>query len=276
MQTDLVPDVLIEGLIFPEGPRWHNHQFYFSDMNDGKVICADLSGNTRTLIDMPGPCSGLGWRPDGTLLVVSMLDRCLMSWDGAQLHLVCDLYDLATYHCNDMVVDALGRAYIGNFGFDLNSGQPLKTAEIIMVTPDGNARVVADGLRFPNGTVITPDQQTLIVGQTFGKCLTSFDIQPDGSLENQREWAPLPGIYPDGICLDTQNGIWVACPRTATVYRVEQGGKITHSIKVKTNAYACMLGGEDRRTLFIATSGTSHRSGRIETVQVEIPGAGLP
>lgn len=273
---DPIPKVLIEDLLFPESPRWHNNKFYFSDMNDQKVLCSDLEGNIEVVVDMPGSCSGIGWRPDGTMLIVSMLDRALMSWDGKNLDLVCDMYNMAAYHCNDMVVDNQGRAYIGNFGFDLNTGEDTKPAEIIMVEPDGKASIVADNLLFPNGIVITPDGKTLIVGQTYGSCLTAFDIQPDGTLENSRKWADLPMIAPDGICLDAEGAIWVACPGTAKVYRVKEGGEITHTIPVKTNAYACMLGGEDRKTLFICTSGPTHRSGKIEIVKVEVPGAGLP
>lgn len=276
VSPDLVPTVLVDGLFFPESPRWHDNEFFFSDMNDGRVLACDLEGNLRKIIDMPGPCSGLGWRPDGTLLIVSMQDRCLMSWDGITLDVVADLYDMATYHCNDMVVDKKGRAYIGNFGFDLGNRNAVTPAEIIMVQPDGRAQVVADNLLFPNGTVITPDDKTLIVGQTFGACLTSFDIKDDGLLGPPQVWAELPGIFPDGICLDEAGGIWLACPHTHNVVRVEKGGKITNVIPVKTNAYACMLGGPDRKTLFIATSGTTYKSGKIETVRVSVPGAGLP
>ncbi len=276
IDPDLTPSPLIEGLIFPEGPRWHNNKFYFSDMNDGKVICSDLEGKTQTIINMPGPCSGIGWRPDGLLLIVSMLDRCLMSWDGENLETVSELHNMASYHCNDMVVDTQGRAYIGNFGFDLNTGEKPKPAELIMVEPDGNAQIVADNLMFPNGTVITPDEKTLIVAQTYGACLTSFDIKEGGTLGSPQTWADIPGLYPDGICLDEKGGIWVACPATAKVYRVEKGGNITHVIPVKTNAYACMLGGPDKQDLFIATSGNTYRSGKIEVVRVDFPGAGLP
>ncbi|MBU1195810.1 MAG: SMP-30/gluconolactonase/LRE family protein [Proteobacteria bacterium] len=277
LPADFETRTLVDGLLFPESPRWHDNIFYFSDMNDGRVIRTDLQGNTSMVLEMPGPCSGIGWRPDGTLLVVSMQDRRLMSWDGQTLEMVCDMYSLATYHCNDMVVDKKGRAYVGNFGFDLGDRTHIKPAEIIMVNLDGTPEVVADNLLFPNGTVITPDDKTLIVGQTFGHCLTAFDIKSDGRLGAPQMWAKLPDtIHPDGICLDTEGGIWVACPGTACVYRVEQGGRITDTIPVKTNAYACMLGGHDGTTLFIATSGNTYRSGKIETVRVNIPGAGLP
>lgn len=268
--------VLIDGLMFPEGLRWHGNRLYFSDMNDSKVMSVDLQGDLETIIQMPGPCSGLGWEPDGSLLVVSMLDRCLMRCNGNELALVSDLFDMAAFHCNDMVVDQRGRAYIGNFGFDLSSGAPPQTAEIIMVAPGGNARVVARVMHFPNGSVITPGHQTLIVAETYGACLTAFDIREDGILENRRIWAHIPGAAPDGICLDAKGGIWVASPVGSHLLRVVQGGEVTHRIPVKTRAYACMLGGNDRTTLFVATSGNKRRSGKIEVVQVEIPGAGLP
>jgi sugar lactone lactonase YvrE len=275
-KIDKTPKTLIDGLMFPEGPRWHDNKLYFSDMNDCKVMAVDLKGNLETILEMEGPCSGLGWRPDGCLLIVSMLDRRLMKWDGKELTLVCDLYEMATYHCNDMVVDAKGRAYIGNFGFDLSSGVPPKSAEIIKVNLDGTATVVGDEMQFPNGSVITPDHKTIIVAETYGACLTAFDIKEDGTLENRRNWANLVGAAPDGICLDAEGGIWVASPISSEVLRVVEGGKVTHNIPVQTQAYACMLGGEDRKTLFIATSGNTMRSGKIEIVQVDTPGIGLP
>lgn len=268
--------VLIEGLMFPEGPRWHDNKLYFSDMNACKVMSVDLCGKLETIVELPGPCSGIGWRPDGCMLIVSMLDRCLMSWDGNELSLVCNLHEMAAFHCNDMVVDSKGRAYIGNFGFDLSSGAPPKSAELIRVDPDGSATIAAQNMKFPNGSVITPDNKTFIVAETYGACLTAFDIKEDGTLENRRTWADLAGTAPDGICLDARDGIWVASPISSEVLRVVEGGQVTHKIGVKTQAYACMLGGEDRKTLFIATSGNTRGSGKIEVVQVDIPGAGLP
>jgi sugar lactone lactonase YvrE len=182
-----------------------------------------------------------------------------------------------------MVVDKLGRAYIGNFGFDLAANMPVEPAEIVLVTPDGIARIVAEELFFPNGTVITPDDQTLIVAETWGNCLTAFDIEPDGTLKNRRTWARLPNVYPDGICLDSDGAIWVAAPYPGEVMRVQEGGNITHRLNVATKPYACMLGGPERRTLFICTAGSSDPNearaqpgGKIEIIDVEIPGAGRP
>ena len=271
--------IFLEGLKFPEGPRWHDEKLWFSDMNAKKVMTVDLQGNTETIIEMEDSPSGLGWLPDGTLLIVSMEDERLLRLDADGLKEFADLSSLATYRCNDMVVDKKGRAYVGNFGFSLQN-EEFKPAEIILVTPDGNAQIAADNMVFPNGTVITPDDKTLIVAESYGNRLTAFDILEDGLLEGRRIWAEMPSRIPDGICLDAEGGIWVASPGTGKVFRVLEGGKVTHEVKGSNQAFACMLGGIDRRTLFVATSTafdqTGQVEGRIETVRVEIPGAGLP
>ncbi len=275
--------VLLDGLVFGEGPRWHDGKLWFSDMHAHRVMTVNLDGKTETIAEVPGQPSGLGWLPDGRLLVVSMTDRRLLRLDPDGLTEAADLRELASYHCNDMVVDRQGRAYIGNFGFDFIARQPFAPAEIVLVTPDGNARVVADEMAFPNGSVITPDGRTLIVGETYGSRLTAFDIKPDGSLTGRRVWAQLEQAVPDGICLDAEGAIWVASPMSAEVLRVREGGEVPHRIKVSTQAYACMLGGPERRTLFVLTAETTNpdearakKSGRVETVEVDVPGAGLP
>jgi sugar lactone lactonase YvrE len=247
------------------------------------VMTVDLTGHSDKIVKVENSPSGLGWLPDGRLLIVSMTDRRLLRLDPGGLMEIADLGELASFHCNDMVVDTLGRAYIGNFGFDLAAGMPVEPAEIVMVTPDGTARVVAEELYFPNGTVITPDDRTLIVAETWGNCLTAFDIKSDGTLKNRRTWAGLPDVYPDGICLDSDGAIWVAAPYPGEVIRVREGGNITHRINVTTKPYACMLGGSERCTLFVCTSGPSDpdaartgSNGKIEMIDVEIPAAGRP
>jgi sugar lactone lactonase YvrE len=275
--------ILLDGLLFPEGPRWHAGKLWFSDMQELHVMTLDLDGNSEKIVKVKNSPSGLGWFPDGRLLVVSMTDRRLLRLDPIGLVEIADLRELASFHCNDMVVDKKGRAYIGNFGFDLVAGEPVKPAEIILVTPAGDARVVAEGLLFPNGMVITPDEQTLIVAETWGNCLTAFDIEPDGSLKNRHDWAKLAEVYPDGICLDAEGAIWIAAPHPGEVLRVQQGGNVTHRLNVSTKPYACMLGGPNRRILFVCTAESSDPTqarqkagGKIETVEVEIPGAGRP
>jgi len=274
---------LLEDLTFAEGPRWHEGKLWFSDMHDHVVRTVDASGRSEVVTKVPGDPSGLGWLPDGRLLVVSMRDRRLLRLDSGGLSEVADLSGLATYHCNDMVVDALGRAYIGNFGYDLHGAGERQKAALILVTPAGDARVVADNLEFPNGTVITPDGGTLIIGETMGKRLTAFDIEADGSLCRRRTWAQFEDLLPDGICLDADGAIWVASPISHAVVRVAEGGEILQRIPLATQSFACMLGGPERRTLHICTAETSDpataqtlRTGRIETALVDVAGAGLP
>ena len=275
--------ILLEDLYFPEGPRWHDEKLWFSDMQGCHVMTVDLDGNSQKIAAVEASPSGLGWLPDGRLLVVSMADRRLLCLDSDELVEIADLTKLASFHCNDMVVDKKGRAYIGNFGFDLAANAAVKPAEIVLVTPDGNARIVAEDVYFPNGTVITPDDRTLIVAETWGNCLTAFDIEPDGTLNNRRTWAKLKGVYPDGICLDAEGAIWVAAPHPGEVLRVQEGGNVMQRLSVSTKPYACMLGGFDRRTLFICTAGSlnpgevrAKPGGKIEFAEVEVPGAGLP
>ena len=275
--------VLTGGLAFPEGPRWRDGKLFFSDMHAHQVLAVDMAGKREVVCEVPARPSGLGWSPDGRMLVVSMTDRKLMRLDRDGLKTVADLSKLAPFDCNDMVVDARGRAYVGNFGFDLHANAQPRGTTLVMVAPDGIARIVAEEMMFPNGMAITPDGKTLIAGETFGRRLTAFDIGADGSLTNRRVWAELGNSPPDGICLDAENAIWVACPTMSEVIRVKQGGEVAERIKVETDAFACMLGGADGRTLFVATAPNSDpekcrasRNGRIETMQVEVPRAGLP
>jgi sugar lactone lactonase YvrE len=212
-----------------------------------------------------------------------MVDRKLLRLEPEGLVEHADLSSFATYHCNDMVVDEQGRAYVGNFGSDLSVGGMPRPAALMLVTPDGDSRVVAQDLLFPNGSAITPDGKTLIVGESFGARLTAFDIEPDGGLSNQRLWAQLSGAIPDGCCIDAEGAIWVASPPTREVLRVREGGEVTHRVSTEQLAIACMLGGENRRTLFVLTAPSLDeqecqklRAARIETLEVEIPGAGLP
>jgi sugar lactone lactonase YvrE len=276
------PEVLLSGLRFPEGPRWRDGKLWFSDMHACEVRSVDLDGRSEVVVRVANEPSGLGWLPDGRLLVVSMQDRRLLRVDDGELTVVADLSPLAPFHCNDMVVDTQGRAYVGNFGSDVLAGEKLKPTCLILVHPDGRTRVVAEDLWFPNGTVITPDGRTLVVGESYAARLSAFDVAEDGGLSNRREWAKIEGALPDGCCLDAEGAIWVASPISGEVVRVREGGEVTQRITVETQAIACMLGGPVRRTLFILTSAhiehekTQERTGRIEMVEVDVPGAGLP
>ena len=255
---------LMDGLTFGEGPRWHNNKFFFSDFYSHRVYTLDLEGNYEIIVEVPNQPSGLGWMPDGTMLIVSMKDRKLLAFKDNTLEERADLHELAGFHCNDMVVDEAGNAYIGNFGFNTYAGEGIKPTNLILVRPGEDPVVAADDLLFPNGTVITPDNETLIVGETYAARLTAFDKAEDGSLSNRRIWADLkenaeegPVPLPDGICIDEEGAIWVASPSTSEVIRVHEGGEISERIAVETNAFACMLGGEDKKTLFICTSNLS-------------------
>jgi sugar lactone lactonase YvrE len=242
-----------------------------------------LDGKSASIVDVPGQPAGLGWLPDGPLLVVSQTDRRLGRLDPRGLVQVADLSPIVPVSCNDMVVDRSGRAYIGHFGSQ-TSTQPSSwsPAEIISVTQDGSVGVAADNLSFPNGMAITPDGRTLIVAESFARQLSAFNIEPDGSLTGRRVWAPLPGVMPDGICLDAEGMAWVATCANEVI-RVREGGAIVTRVNTSTRAFACMLGGPDRRTLFILAAESFvaqevklKKSGRIEIVRVSVPGAGLP
>lgn len=270
-------------LAFPESPRWHGGALWFSDFYTGRVCRATMDGQVRTVVQVPGQPSGLGWLPDGRLLVVSMLQRRLLRLDGEVLTVVADLSDLAPAPCNDMLVDPQGRAYIGNFGFDLPARAPFQSTVLVMVRPDGQASIAAREMRFPNGTVLTPDGRTLIVAESYGQCLTAFDVAADGSLSGRRVWAQLEGkgVGPDGICLDAEGAVWLASPVSREVLRVREGGEVTHRIATPDQAVACALGGPDLRTLFVLTGrvmvtpeqSRAALSGMIYSLPVEVPGA---
>ena len=278
--------VVVAGLRFAEGPRWHDSALWYSDMHAGEVRrwVAD-TGSDELVVKARGQTSGLGWDPEGRLLVVSMIDRRLlrMAPDGT-LEELADLSGLATFHCNDMVVDGRGRAYVGNFGFDYLARATSTPAVMARVDPDGSVHAAADGLMFPNGSVITPDGGTLIVGETFGARMTAFDLAADGSLSGRRLWAQLPaGAVPDGCCLDADGAIWVASPTSNDVIRLAEGGEVLERIETGRAAYACMLGGDDGRTLFVCTADSAdpeetaaNRTARIEAVEVSVPHAGRP
>jgi len=287
-------EVFLGGLGFPEDPRWHEGMLWFSDMDTRQVMKSDLEGNAEIVVLVEGIPSGLGWLPDGRLMVVSMRDRKLMRLDPSGLVEVADLWNLSSFHCNDMVVDQKGNAYIGNFGFDFEGLKPFAPGEIIYVPYKGTPRVVAYGLAFPNGMAITSDGKTLVVSETLGERVTAFDIESDGSLGYRRTWAALEKMTPDGITMDAEDAIWMASPISRGVYRVKEGGEICEKISVSQQAYSCTLGGSDWKTLLIATSRplrelfvlkdapldsslvTSEGEGRFEKCQVDVRGVGSP
>ncbi len=276
--------VVARDVAFGEAPRWHDGAFWWSDMHADRVQRLTADG-VETVCEVPMQPSGLGWLPDGRLLVVSMADkRVLRRQADGSLVTHADLSEIVPRRLNDMIVDRQGRAYVGNFGFELAPQEAPCPTVLVRVDPDGRARVVADELMFPNGMVISEDGRVLVVAETFGGRLSAFDIAADGGLSNRRVWAQLAdGAVPDGICLDAEGAIWVASPTTHACLRVREGGEVLERIPTGRGAYACMLGGSDRLTLAVCTA-DSHdperqrreRGGRIEAFTVTVPGVGLP
>jgi sugar lactone lactonase YvrE len=278
------PKVLLDGLYFPEGPRWNDGALYFSDMHGRAVWRLTPEGQASKIGDFDDEVSGLGWLPDGTMLAVSMSPRHLLRLLPKGTEIAVDLSSYVANPINDMVIDRQGRAYIGGFGFNLFNGEQPRTTGLLCVEPNGRVREVADDLHFPNGMVITPDGKTLIVGETLGARMTAFEVQPDGGLAKRRVFAAIDGLIPDGCCLDAEGAVWVAWPGSHKVVRVRDGGEIADTIELPgRHAYACMLGGPDRRDLYICTA-LDHmpdvikakREGKIEVTRVQVPGAGLP
>lgn len=290
---------VVTGMAYLECPRWHDQRIWFSDFYTYRVYSAAEDGSDiRIEAEVPQQPSGLGWLPDGRLLIVSMRDARVLrrETDGT---LVCHA-DVSGYVgglLNDMAIDSQGRAFIGEFGFDLMGGGHLKTANLLRVDPDGTVTKVADDLFFPNGSVITSDG-SLLVDETFGNRVTAFDIAGDGTLTNRRTWAkfgelpterepdkllPQIVIAPDGCCLDADGQLWIADGLGGRVIRVRDGGEITEEIPTGTGVFACALGGADGRTLFACTAPDffeearkNAREGSLMAARVDTPGAGLP
>ena len=288
------PTVLAEGLYFGEGPRWRDGRLWFSDFFAHQVKSVSLSGDLRAEFEIDDQPSGLGWMPDGSLLVVSMIKRqVLRRFPDGRMALHANLAAFAGYHCNDMVVDAAGRAYVGNFGFNLDEAIAARgfesviaehaTAALVRVDPGGAVQVAAADMHFPNGSVITPDGRTLIVGETLAGRLTAFDIAEDGGLSNRRLWAPTWPRVPDGIALDADGAVWIANPVAPECVRIGEGGAVLEVIDTGQSCYACALGGPDGRSLFMLTAAPlgaegadGAPTGRVLITSVATPAAAPP
>jgi sugar lactone lactonase YvrE len=271
----------------------------------------DENNSLETVCEVPSQPSGLGWLPNGDLLIVSMLDRKILRFSEGSISVHADLSEYVAHKCNDMVVGRDGTAYVGNFGMG-DAGESLNSTHLMIVKSDGTVLKGPDNLLFPNGTVITEDGKNLIIAETLGAKLTSFDIEDNGELTNRKLWARTSPLFslliikflsslgfdlskvdfskysknlhvPDGICLDEKNGIWIASPTTKAVVRIEKGGNITDTIYTPKGAFACMLGGKERKTLYVIISNSSDPEeaqaspeGEIHSIEVEIPGVGKP
>jgi sugar lactone lactonase YvrE len=298
MARTLTP--LAEGGTYFECPRWHDGRWWASDFYRHTVFAYDGDGREEPVLEVDGQPSGLGWLPDGDLLVVSMKDRRVLrrAADGAVTE-HADVSALTTGHLNDMIVDRRGRAYAGNFGFDLMGGGHPATAGLVRIDPDGSATAAAEDLWFPNGMVIT-DDGTLVVAETFGARFTAFTIEPDGALADRRVWGqveptPEPGdtetmlgavtFAPDGCALDAEGHIWAANALGGVLCRVAPGGKIVEEVAMPDGlgVFACGLGGEDGRTLvacaapdFDEAARSAAREAVLLATTVDVPRAGLP
>lgn len=283
---DTVPRTLVDHCLFTEDPRWHAGRLYFSDTLSGRVLAVDAGGALDVVAQLDDQCSGLGFMPDGDLLIVSAGRRQLVLQGASGLRLHADLATLAPQGINDMVVDPHGRAYVGELCFD--AAQPLAPVpgKLFLVQPDGAVEVAADDMLMSNGSAIVDDGRTLLVAETMGSRITAFAIDAaSGRLRDRRVWAQLPqGYFPDGIAFDAGGGVWAACPYEHGVVRVEEGGRITHTLELPADraAFACMLGGPQRRTLFLCTAARAGhdvlrelKSARIEAIEVGFAGAGI-
>ncbi|HYZ97112.1 MAG TPA: SMP-30/gluconolactonase/LRE family protein [Acidimicrobiales bacterium] len=279
-------ETLAEGGGFFEGPRWHDGRWWVSDFYRHTVFAIAPDGTHEEVLTVEGQPSGLGWMPDGSLLVVSMKDRQVLrrSPDGT-MSAHADISEHCGGHANDMVVDTSGHAYVGNFGFDLMAGETPCTTALVRVTPGGAVAVAADDLAFPNGMVITPDGSTLIVGESFGARYTAFTIGDDGSLRDRRVWAAVDGVGPDGCALDAEGHIWAADALGRRLVRVAEGKGVVDEIPGPEGlgVFACMLGGEDGRTLLVCAAPDFLERNRSQaseavllTTRVDVPHAGLP
>jgi len=284
--TTALPEVVATGFAFAENPRWHDGRLYFVDIHGGRVCAMDVDGTVETILSPPDSPSGIGFAPDGSLLVVAVHDLKVMRWKDNVLSEHADLGHLARVGINDMLVDPDGRAYVVQYGFDWRAGETPVASALLKVEPDGTPAIAAEAFDTGNGMVLTPDGKTLIIAESGACRISALDRAPDGSLSNRRVFAQLPdGHYPDGICLDSEGGVWVSCCYGPGVMRVEDGGRATHLVPMPEgrNPFACVFGGEGRRTLYICTAETEEPgearrrlASRIEAIDVGFIGAGLP
>jgi sugar lactone lactonase YvrE len=277
---------LMTGIVFGEQPRWHEDRLWFSDWGPPEVIAVDLDGNSEVILEAPSfPCC-VDWLPDGRLLLVSALDGLLLrrELDGA-LVTHGDLTGVSDPPPgNELVVDGRGNAYVNGPGFDMMAGAEFAPGGIALVTPDGSARQVADEIAFPNGMLVTPDNTTLIVADSYGKCLTAFEIAADGGLSNRRVWADLGDGVPDGICLDAEGAVWYGDVPNQRCVRVGEGGEVLQTVELDRGCFACALGGADRGTLFMMATEwrgpedmlRGPRTGQVLSIEAPAPGVGWP
>jgi sugar lactone lactonase YvrE len=279
------PQVLMTGISFGESPRWHDGRLWFADWGAGELIAVDSGGASEVVARIDSFPFCIDWLPDGRLLVVSAADQAVLRQepDGSFVR-HADLSGLSRHPWNEIAVDGRGNAYVNNIGFDMAGGD-FAPGTVALVTPDGSARQVADGIAFPNGMAITPDGSTLIVAESYAAVLTAFDIDADGGLSNRRSFAELgEGAAPDGICLDAEGAVWYGDVPNRLCRRVDEGGEVLDTIELDRGCFACALGGEGGRTLFMIARnwegmesfGEEERSGQVLTAPAPAPRAPTP
>jgi sugar lactone lactonase YvrE len=279
------PQMLITGIAFGESPRWHDGRLWFADWGAQELIAVDLEGRSEVVVRVPSFPFCVDWLPDGRLLIVSARDRLLLRREpDGSLATHADLSGLSDYPWNEIVVDGRGTAYVNNIGFEFPCGE-FAPGTVALLTPDGSVRQVADGVAFPNGMAVTPDNSTLIVAESYANKLTAFDIVEDGGLSNRRVWADLGDGVPDGLCLDAEGAVWYADVPNKRCVRVREGGEVLQTIDLDRGCFACMLGGPDGKTLFLvaqewrgmeSAADEEERTGQILTAPAPAASAGWP
>jgi len=276
MPENLQP--LLTGRAFLEGPRWHDGALYVSDMFTDEVLRITADGRVSTVVAVEQP-SGLGWLPDGSLLISSMIQRRVLRFDGHRLTEHADVRALAAHEINDMLVLADGTAFLGQFGFDPRSGEAPGAADLIRIDPAGAVSVAATEMHFANGMAVTADGSTLLVAESYAGCITAFTLDQRGILTDRRRWAAVDG-FPNGITVGSDNGVWCANPKSGDVVRVVEGGAVTDTISTpEPHSIACTLGGDDGCTLFMLTATTlgdreaarTRRGAAVYSARVQIP-----
>jgi sugar lactone lactonase YvrE len=283
-----VPELrtLMTGLAFGESPRWHEGRLWLCNWGAQEIVAVDLDGDSEVVLRVATTLPFcIDWLPDGRLLIVSGPEGLLLRReDDGSLVTLADLSGLSDHSWNEIVVDGRGNAYVNGAGFDLMGGAEFAPGMIALVSPDGSARQVADGIAFPNGMAVTPDNSTLIVAESYAGRLTAFDIAADGGLSNRRVWAELDGGVPDGICVDAEGAVWYADVPNKRCVRVREGGEVLRAIELDRGCFACMLGGAHGRTLFMVAAEwrgpaamlDAERTGQVLVADVSAAGAGWP
>jgi sugar lactone lactonase YvrE len=277
------PHVVMDGVAFPESPRWHDGRLWFSDWMAQEVIAVSSEGESEVIAHVDAFPFSIDWLPDGPMLITAGSLILRLEPDGS-LATHADLGELTEFGWNEIVVDGQGNAFVNGAGFDLMGGGEFAPGGVAVLRPDGSAERLAEDIAFPNGMAITPDESTLIVADSYGKELVAFDLAEDGGLSNRRTWADLGDGVPDGICMDAEGAVWYADVPNRRCVRVAEGGDVLDQVDVDRGCFACMLGGDDRATLFIAAQewngaeaiGTGPRTGQVLTVEAPAPRAGRP